>query len=203
MNTEAQPERFVVLAALDGDLSDRVALVAARFAASIAGGELHLMHVAPLPPSSAVDTTAVLSEGRAQLEKVGESVKEIHAGKIMGHLGLGEPRHEILQMAAGIQADLILVGTHGRKGLNRLLLGSVAEQIVRRASCPVLVVREKDYHTGLAPEIEPPCPDCLAVQASSKGEKVWCARHTRRHPHGHTYYEIPEPFALGSSLIRP
>jgi nucleotide-binding universal stress UspA family protein len=48
---------------------------------------------------------------------------------------------EILQVADEIGADLIVLGTHGRTGLGRLLMGSVAEQVVRRARCPVLTVR--------------------------------------------------------------
>lgn len=201
MNTRTQPERFVVLAALEGVLSDRVAVVAARFAANITGGELHLVHVVGLPARSA-DTIAAFAEGRAQLEKTGALAGEVHKGRTTCHVTTGDPCHEILQLASRLDADLVIVGTHSRKGLNRLMLGSVAELVVRKASCPVLVVREKD-HTGLAPEIEPPCADCLETQRASKGEKIWCARHSRRHPTGHTHYEIPEPFALGSSIIRP
>jgi nucleotide-binding universal stress UspA family protein len=48
---------------------------------------------------------------------------------------------EILRIADEIRCDLIVLGTHGRTGVSRLLMGSVAEQIVRRAKCPVLTVR--------------------------------------------------------------
>ncbi len=53
----------------------------------------------------------------------------------------GEPAPVILAVAEQIGADLIVLGTHGRTGLRRLLMGSVAEQLVRRASCPVLTVK--------------------------------------------------------------
>jgi nucleotide-binding universal stress UspA family protein len=203
MKTQTQEqERFVVLAALEGVLSDRVAIVAARFAANITGGELHLVHVVGLPARSA-DTIAAFAEGRAQLEKAGAAAGEVHEGRTTCHVTTGDACHEILQLASRLDADLVIVGTHSRQGLNRLMLGSVAELVVRKASCPVLVVREKDHHAGLAPEIEPPCPDCLEAQRASKGERISCARHSKRHPHGHTHYEIPEPFALGSSIIRP
>jgi nucleotide-binding universal stress UspA family protein len=49
---------------------------------------------------------------------------------------------EILAVAAETKADLIVMGTHGRRGLARALLGSVAEKVVRTASCPVMTVRE-------------------------------------------------------------
>jgi universal stress protein A len=52
----------------------------------------------------------------------------------------GDPRDVILGMAGTVDADLIVIGTHGRRGLSRLILGSVAEDIVRRAPCPVLAV---------------------------------------------------------------
>jgi nucleotide-binding universal stress UspA family protein len=53
----------------------------------------------------------------------------------------GDPRDVILGMAGTVHADLIVIGSHGRRGLSRLILGSVAEDIVRRAPCPVLAVR--------------------------------------------------------------
>jgi nucleotide-binding universal stress UspA family protein len=52
----------------------------------------------------------------------------------------GEPAREILRAAAETNCDLIVLGTHGRTGFRRLLLGSVAEQVMRRADCPVLTV---------------------------------------------------------------
>ena len=58
-------------------------------------------------------------------------------------LRTGDPRDMILQTAKEIHADLIVIGTHGRRGISRFLLGSVAEAIVRSAPCPVLTVRAK------------------------------------------------------------
>jgi nucleotide-binding universal stress UspA family protein len=57
----------------------------------------------------------------------------------------GHPYTEIDQIAKDIQADLIVVSTHGRSGLRHLLLGSVAERVIRHAPCPVLVVRENEH----------------------------------------------------------
>jgi universal stress protein A len=54
----------------------------------------------------------------------------------------GDPATEIVRVAEEEQADIIVVGTHGRTGLTRLLMGSVAEQVIRRASCPVLTFKE-------------------------------------------------------------
>jgi nucleotide-binding universal stress UspA family protein len=51
------------------------------------------------------------------------------------------PAEEILKAAAALPADLVVMGTHGRSGLGRLLVGSVAEKVMRKAPCPVLTVK--------------------------------------------------------------
>lgn len=56
---------------------------------------------------------------------------------------LGDARDVILETADAIDADLIIMGTHGRRGISRIVVGSVAEDIARRAACPVLLVRTK------------------------------------------------------------
>lgn len=58
-------------------------------------------------------------------------------------LRTGDARDVILHTAEGVQADLIIMGTHGRRGVSRVLLGSVAEAIVRTSSCPVLTIRTR------------------------------------------------------------
>jgi nucleotide-binding universal stress UspA family protein len=59
-------------------------------------------------------------------------------------LTMGDPAGEVVRLAGDEAAEMIVMGTHGRTGLTRLLMGSVAEAIVRRAPCPVLVYREVD-----------------------------------------------------------
>lgn len=56
-------------------------------------------------------------------------------------LAEGDPANEILRATQATGAELIVMGTHGRTGLQRLLMGSVAEHVIRKATCPVLVVR--------------------------------------------------------------
>jgi len=55
---------------------------------------------------------------------------------------IGVPFEEIVRVAQEEHVDMIVMGTHGRSGLNRVLLGSVAERVVRLAPCPVLTVRQ-------------------------------------------------------------
>ncbi|MEP6860338.1 MAG: universal stress protein [Deltaproteobacteria bacterium] len=59
-------------------------------------------------------------------------------------LEAGDPRTTIEAVAKKVDADLIVMGTHGRRGLRRMLLGSVAETVVRTAPCPVLLVRAEE-----------------------------------------------------------
>ena len=66
------------------------------------------------------------------------------------HLAVGDPADEIRRIAIDTGADVICVASHGRKGLRRVLLGSIAEAIVRDAPCNVIVVRDKEV-----PDIEP------------------------------------------------
>ncbi|MGE0551108.1 MAG: universal stress protein [Kofleriaceae bacterium] len=61
------------------------------------------------------------------------------------HARIGRPAEEILGLAADVGADLIFIGSHGKVGLERLLLGSVSERVVREAQCPVMICREKTY----------------------------------------------------------
>lgn len=56
-------------------------------------------------------------------------------------LAEGDPRDQILRVAAEHSVGMIVMGTHGRTGLQRLLMGSVAEQVLRNAACPVLIVK--------------------------------------------------------------
>jgi nucleotide-binding universal stress UspA family protein len=57
------------------------------------------------------------------------------------HLEAGDPATEILRVAREVPCDLIVLGTHGRTGLTRLVLGSVAEEVLRKAPCSVLTVK--------------------------------------------------------------
>jgi universal stress protein A len=80
-----------------------------------------------------------LDKAGDELEKVVPSDPSIH---FEHRLIEGDPGDQIPKLAEEEQADLIVMGTHGRSGLKRLLMGSVAESVVRRAKCPVLTLRQ-------------------------------------------------------------
>jgi nucleotide-binding universal stress UspA family protein/quercetin dioxygenase-like cupin family protein len=71
--------------------------------------------------------------------------------RVEHRLAVGNPANEILSLARAQNCDVIVMGTHGRTGLDRLLTGSVAEEVLRKADCPVMVVR--------TPSSEPPTPE--------------------------------------------
>lgn len=63
------------------------------------------------------------------------------------HCRIGKPVDEILNLAREVGADLVFVGSHNKPSIERMLLGSVSEQIVRQAGCPVMVARPKTYES--------------------------------------------------------
>jgi nucleotide-binding universal stress UspA family protein len=200
--------RFVMLAAIDGSAAtDHVVASAARLSRMIDGAELHLLHtvdrVAEAELSMLGDAFAEREERRRLLvEAAATRARDLGTPRVITHRIDAKPTQGILQLASDIHADLVLVGTHGRKGVERFVMGSVAEAVVRHASCPVIVVREKNY-SATAPEIEPPCADCLETQRATRGAKLWCSRHAEHHPRAHLHYEAADPYGTGSMLVRP
>lgn len=75
-----------------------------------------------------------------------DMLSELSAGpKVRSRLVTGDPVSEIIHHAESEDIDLIIMATHGRRGLSRLLMGSVTEQVVRYAACPVLSIRAKAH----------------------------------------------------------
>jgi len=80
-----------------------------------------------------------------RIQQMLESVKPSDPSVTVEHrLTMGDPAAEIVRIAEEEKPEMIVMGTHGRTGLTRLLMGSVAEAIVRRSPCPVLTYREVD-----------------------------------------------------------
>lgn len=203
---DVTPPRVVLLAAVESATSsEQVLATATALAASVQGAELHLVHVIdamPMRDDGGVPSAAkALDDARALLETLGENAGSTFRGRIVGHLAAGTAWREIVQLAANLHADFVVVGTADKKGVQRLLLGSVAEQVAKKAPCAVLVARTRSKHEDV-PEIEPPCPDCLTKQRETRGATLWCDRHATKHPHANLHYETPPTFGLGSMLIR-
>ena len=195
----APTHRVILLGALDRTpASDAVVHTATSQAAMIAGAELHFLHIVakgltPLPER--------LEDARTFLDRVTNEAAARIGGAVAGHVAVGAPRQQILQLASDLEADLIVVGAHRKSTAGRWLLGSVSQAIVADAACPVLVARPKEYVHG--PEIQPPCPDCLEAQRASRGATLWCSRHATRHVHGRVHHgaEVPS-IGGGTAFIR-
>lgn len=99
-----------------------------------------LMRDASFSPADLEATLQMDAEEKAQAVVDGV---ETHDIPISTHISIGEPFATICQVAEQEQVDLIVMGSHGRTGLAHVLLGSIAERVVRHASCPVLVVRDR------------------------------------------------------------
>jgi nucleotide-binding universal stress UspA family protein len=91
-------------------------------------------------PIAAETVTLICDENQQALDKLVAANKD-RASFAPSRVEIGEPRSTIEQVAKKLGADLIIMGTHGRTGLRRFLLGSVAEMVVRTAPCAVLLVR--------------------------------------------------------------
>jgi nucleotide-binding universal stress UspA family protein len=109
------------------------------------GGRVVVLHVVSPPASHGEEIARRQGHGyHEDLWRILERVRpDADAPQVERRLEDGQPAEVILRVAQEESADLIAMGTQARTGLGRLLLGSVAEQVLRRATCPVLTVRAR------------------------------------------------------------
>jgi nucleotide-binding universal stress UspA family protein len=181
------------------DYSETSVLALRRGLALAPGGTVHVIHAIEGPSGAGgppgMMLAAPLEDPAMTLARyVDQQLSEAFGSAtqapahVVSHLVVGFPAHEIVQLASDLEADIIVVGTHGRRGVERLLLGSTAERVVRLATCPVLVERPKASIADRVPRIEPPCPRCVETRRSTSGAEIWCAQHRERHGSRHTYH---------------
>lgn len=197
---------YIIVVGVDfSEASELAAQKAFELAAQQPPSEVHLVNVVQTyGPQVAyempVDTSALsvltIAEARSRFSRY---VDEAYARyskqnpsrpvqRVVAHVRFDAIADELSQLAADLEADLVVVGTHGRRGLSRMLLGSSAEATVRLAPCPVLVVRPKAVPEA-PPRIEPPCPRCVEARRASNGSEMWCEQHRERHGQRHTYHQ--------------
>jgi nucleotide-binding universal stress UspA family protein len=131
---------------------------AMRYAVALSqtfGAELTLLHVvapvvAAMPGETALPDTLqadIDALATACQERLQQTVGALAADGLdaQSKVVSGVPFIEIIRFARDTEMDLIVMGTHGRSGLGHLLIGSVAERVVRKATCPVLTVKHPEH----------------------------------------------------------
>ncbi len=142
-----------VLVPIDFSPSSQAALEYANFLAAKLTAALEVLHVWEPPGYVGPDALALLpvAAGQPGWQRTrAEVLREVELflrrsgarpSDVAVRVEAGEPSDAILSAAKDGGADLIVMGTHGRTGISRLLIGSVAEAVVRRATCPVMTIR--------------------------------------------------------------
>lgn len=146
---------FKIVVPLDGSSYSEAALKSASFMARAFNAELKLVTVedVPLPIYPGEVDPEMLNEGRkdheAYLNTRAHQLREEGCCVTIAVLPPGPPADRILEEVKRERADLIVMGSHGRTGLSRMLLGSVAEKLARQAPCPVMISRQQEVPAGL------------------------------------------------------
>jgi len=158
MNTVASEnaKRRIVVGVDFDEPGEHALLSGFQMAHDIEDAELHLVHVlkvsGELHDAKKIDKLSEdIDAAHEQLEAY--ALKALGAkdkasdghGSTVSHIRLGDPVKAIHQVAVDIDADFIVVGTHARRGVEKLLLGSVAEELIKVAHLPVIVAHPKDF----------------------------------------------------------
>lgn len=155
---ENQPTRWVprrVLVPLDGSpVAEAIIPFVARIAQPL-GLEVALLRAVPRMPPQVMEGSRVVldqterlnQEAEAYLQAIADRLSETGL-RVLTSVRVGDPASEILAGTRECEADLIAMTTHGRTALGRLLFGSVAEAVLRRAHVPVLTVRATEAGAG-------------------------------------------------------
>lgn len=147
-----------ILLAIDESKFSEAAIQTVKAWARVPGTEVRVIHVVE-PPAISIPSMvagselgqwsaselealwrAQVAEAEALLAKAAAALKEAGCDVVSG-VEEGDPKSRIIDVAAEWHADLVVVGSHGRKGLDRFLLGSVSEAVARHAPCSVEIVR--------------------------------------------------------------
>lgn len=154
-------EAYRIVVGMDLEESGDVALTEAlRMARRIPESEIHAVYAIADDPAVQVKALDEMARHLARaMERLRERVESVTDGmrvlqRTRLHVRFGPPVKVLQQVAVDYDADTLVVGTHGRRGVERLLLGSVATDLVKAARLPVVVARTKDF-TGLTKTEEP------------------------------------------------
>jgi nucleotide-binding universal stress UspA family protein len=170
MSQTTQKSNVIVVGFDESDTGEQALLEAMRLAQQLPHSELHV--------TSVIATSGSLHD-KSDLEHAANELRS-RAGELRGHVlricapsqggdafrqhvvlhvRVGDPASALIQVAVDVEADLLVVGTHRRRGVDKLLAGSVAEALIRRAPLPVLVAYPRDF-SGVpkTPRMDPAHP---------------------------------------------
>ena len=145
-----------ILAPIDFSPHSMDAMRAAMELAKDVGAEVHLVHVIaphhifiPLPLATSGEQSRELAREAAMLEQAEEELAHLKkdefgdSNKVFTFAAVGHPVQKLVDYAKEQAIDLIVMATHGRSGVEHMLLGGTTEKVVRGAPCSVLVIRRK------------------------------------------------------------
>ena len=143
-------EKPRILVALDFSAQARKALDWALLHAVATHGEVHVVHVVEYKLADVLpaadkrlerEIDQLKTEAQLELERMVPAAQRADLPPYTRHIAMGSPAAEILTVAESIKADVIVMGSHGRSGMGRFLLGSVAEKVMRHARGVVVCVK--------------------------------------------------------------
>ena len=142
-----------ILAPTDFSEYSKQAVASALELAKKFGAKLSILHVVELPPypvegyvPPSLTATFLEDLERQASQELAQVVPEAESAgvEVARLVAVGSPYRKIIDMAEAEQVDLIVMATAGRTGFSRLVMGSIAERVVRTASCPVLTIRPRE-----------------------------------------------------------
>jgi len=146
-DTGEEPE--VIVAAVDSSLAaKRIVAMATRLARALPAAKVHILHVFRTSRFerghswSTETSTAALEDAKEHLEAHVRAARAQCRNDITGHFLVGDPTGEVLRTVGELRTDVLVIGTDDRAGLERLLLGSIAETLMRKSHCSVFIVRK-------------------------------------------------------------
>ena len=145
-----QPKNILV--AVDSSAgAERVLNMGARLARSMQEATIHILHVfrasrldrarAGAPPPAA----DAMEDAKEHLAYCARMLRRRTRAQVVQHFAVGDPSTEVLRLGAELDIDLLVVGTHDHVGFEKFLLGNVAEKLMRKAGCPIIIVRPKNH----------------------------------------------------------
>jgi nucleotide-binding universal stress UspA family protein len=193
MTTESPRSRYRIVIGVDFQKTGDDAIAdALRLAREHTNAELHAVNVVrSAGPSPTADDLAKMSREMedalaAMKERVHDVCERAFPGEewdqhMVFHVRVGEPANALHQVAIDYDASLLVVGTHARRGLEKMVLGSVAEELMKMAHLPVLVARERTL--GGLPRSERPEPPREGVDIHDDVHRSELVRFGRRGSH--------------------